>query len=308
MTSMRNYEDDRGEPALRMSLVCYADILGWRSEICEALQEGRGLQHLREIRRMLSEVYNGVREKATAAFQGQPPNFEMKAFTDNIVVAFPTPKVAYDAGERELEFLLSVFAELQAILVSHGFLLRGAIAFGQHYMDEDFAYGDALLEAVKLEESGGPPRIVLARSALDLVKCHIGFWGEHVEITPHYHDLLLDADGHVFLDYLSEAFTIFPDGPILLEMVDMHRAVVERGLSRFKGDKRTMAKYEWMAGYQNFVCQRVVRRYSGRGEEANGWEAAVATEAEKLLDYVIQPAEAFPQPTTLTSEWYQSPS
>ena len=80
--------------------------------------------------------------------------FDMKVFTDNIVVAYPLGDRLRNDGEIELGTILALFAQVQTSLALDGFLLRGAIAYGDHYQDDDVAYGDALLEAVDLDQSG----------------------------------------------------------------------------------------------------------------------------------------------------------
>ena len=114
------------------------------------------MDFLQKVKRSLEVAYEKVREARTLG--GEVPGvFDMKVFTDNIIVAYPLLAPSRDRGEPELFDLLSVFAEVQAGLAADGFLLRGAIAAGQHYQDDDISYGKALLEAVDLDKSGGRP-------------------------------------------------------------------------------------------------------------------------------------------------------
>ena len=51
--------------------------------------------------------------------------FDMKVFTDNIVVAYPLRDPYHDDGEIELGTFLMLFARVQASLAADGFFLRG---------------------------------------------------------------------------------------------------------------------------------------------------------------------------------------
>ena len=144
---------DSKSPSLLLAMVCHADILGFRDMTVRAFQSDEGTEFLRRIKLSLGTVYETMRKAQT--LDGVVPSmFDMKVFTDNIVVAYPLRDPVRDLGEPELGDLLMLFAQMQASLASDGFFLRGAIAAGEHYQDQDIAYGQALLEAVDLDKSG----------------------------------------------------------------------------------------------------------------------------------------------------------
>ena len=143
---------DPESPSLLPALVCYADILGFRSMTDSALKSGEGTEFLGRIKSSLAAAYEKVR--LTRTLDGMVAAiFDMKVFTDNIVVAHPV-RDPNSGGEPELATLLMLFAQVQAGLAADGFFLRGAITAGKHYQDDDIVYGDALLEAVDLDKSG----------------------------------------------------------------------------------------------------------------------------------------------------------
>ena len=141
---------------------------------------------------------------------------------------------------------MDTFAELQVGLSQEGFFLRGGIAFGQHYMDEDIVFGDALLDAVALDQGGGPPRLSLAPSAVTMVRRQLGFYAEP-EWATQSQDLLQDTDGTIFLNYLNQAFFAYPDGGVFFEVIEGHKRSVIKGLEDYKGEPGIRAKYEWAA-------------------------------------------------------------
>ena len=282
---MNPYTRNNNEPYMLPSIVCYADILGYAQQSKNALRLGKGEAFLQHLRSALSKAYARVRQRA-AKFGGEVL-FDVKVFTDNIVVGFPVDEPNRGHAELELTIILNTFGELQIGLAMEGFFLRGGIAYGNHYMDEDIVYGDALLDAVALDQDGGPPRIALAASAIELVRQHLGCYGL-AEWAPHFETLLEDPDGTIFLNYLGEAFAAYPDGGIFFDIIEAHKRVVLDGLTEYRGTPGIRSKFEWAARYHNFVCVEFAGRHP-ISSDPYGDEliAAAATEAQELLNYTI---------------------
>jgi len=280
------YAQESGVPALLPSFVCYADILGFKEQSRAAIESGVGAEFLRHLREVLNEVYKRVRRIADV---GERELFSVKVFTDNVVVGYPTPRWYFDHGESEFGTMLWVFNELQVALAMEGFLVRGGIAFGDHYMDEDIVFGSALLEAVALDKGGGPPRLALAPSAVEQVRHHIGFYG-HARNAPHYSDLLEDPDGVVFLNYLDNAFMAIPDDGIFFDVIEKHRDTIQAGLAKYAGRPSVRSKFEWAARYHNFVCLDFANTHPLRDyeEPSDELEALVEQEAQRLRDFLVE--------------------
>jgi len=133
-------------PQMLPSFVCYADILGYSHLSREAINSGRGNEFLFKLHHALKSAYDRIRERS----KGWQDDcyYAVKVFTDNIVVGYPLRRPGFDYGEPELGDIMSAFNELQVALAMEGFFLRGGIALGELYMDDDIVFGDALLEAV----------------------------------------------------------------------------------------------------------------------------------------------------------------
>ena len=267
------------------SFVCYADILGYSQLSTEAIKGKQGEKFLSKLRKALSKAYDRVRKHANG-LSGDKDFFSLKIFTDNIVVGYPIPNFS-NSGEAELGDIFSIFAEFEVGLAMEGFLLRGGIAFGNHYMDDEIVFGDALIEAVSQDKGGGPPRISLASSAVQMLQRHLGFYSE-TQWAPQYRDTLSDSDGRIFLNYLDEAFLAFPDGGIFFEVIEGHKNTIIAGLEKYKGNPGVRSKYEWAARYHNFVCQEFAEThpvsYSPNADEIL---AVASKEAQRLTDYLI---------------------
>jgi hypothetical protein len=280
------YTQSSGPPKMLKSFVCFADILGYTYQSKEAILAGKGEIFLRRLHKALSVAYARVRERSTRGYRGEAI-YDIKVFTDNIVVGFPIDDFRMNKGEPELGTIMGLFAEFQAGLAMEGFLLRGGIAYGDHYMDENIVFGGALLEAIGLDKGGGPPRISLAPSAVRLVQKHFGFY-YNPNHAPHYENLLEDADGVIFLNYLEHAFFAFPEGGVFFDVIGGHQQSVIKGLEKYRGEPGIRAKYEWAARYHNFVCREFANRHPiPYDPDADEVYALAAEEAQQLFNYLV---------------------
>ena len=225
----------------------------------------------------------------------------MKVFTDDIVVAHPLTSPVWDLGEPEVGSLLMLFAHLQASLAADGFILRGGITAGQHYQDQDIVYGDVLLEAVDLNKSGKPPRLVIGSSVGCLISHHLSWYAPN---SSPYHSLLLEdpSDGRLFVNYLHVAFEHFPDGDIDHELLEAHKQMLSGGLQAYEAEPDVHAKYKWIAAYHNYVCRAFAEEFPVPVlEDADPYEIATIQEAQAALEYLVPlepepPEELLPRP------------
>ena len=291
---------DPKSPSIRPTIVCYADLLGFRAETQRAFRSGIGDDFLQRIKPSLDRAYGIVRRAKTV--YGTLTSFDMKVFTDNIVAAYPLRDQCQDDGERELGTILMLFARVQASLASDGFFLRGAIAYGSHYQDDDLAYGDALLEAVGLDQSGGAPKLVIAPSVEPLIVKQLSSYGIGGG-APHYEELLEDPlDEYLFVNYLGAELGHFPEYPIHRKLLPAHRERVLNGLRDHKSDPHVRWKYEWLAGYHNYVCRRFAELHDLQGDEgADPEQQCHGAEAQRALDYLV-PVEGVQSPRPLDAK------
>lgn len=278
------------------SFVCFADILGFSETSRESIANGTGDQFLGRIRKALNQAYTNIRNEMVD--HKNVADFSLKVFTDNIVIGFPVQDFLNDKGESELGVIFQILSEFQINLAMEGFFVRGGIAYGKHYMDDDIVFGEALIESHELDTKGCPPRIVLSKKVKELVHEHIGFYNVK-ESSPQYYDLLQESDGTYFINYLKEAFAIFPDGDIFFEILDAHKSKIIENLNLLINKPYIRQKYEWLARYHNFICEEVANDFPLSDDPDQPPEYAMASQsAQKALDYLIN-AEAIP-PSRLT--------
>lgn len=282
-TNMNLYPNN--PPTLTLSFVCHVDILGYAQLCQKAIESNTSNVLLNKVRDALNTAYARVRKSAES--WGGNDSFEIKIFTDNIIVGYPITSSNNSFGEAELGHIFDVFSEFQLALAMEGFLVRGGIAFGNHYMDEDIVFGDALIEAVKQDTSGGAPKIALAPSAIKILKHHLSFYRD-IDSSPQSYDLLQDADNSVFIHYLQNAFIAFPDGGVFFDIFVKHKQTLINGLTENKGIPSVKAKYEWAARYHNSVIDTFLQNNPiPTGSNFDEVYAIAISEAQNLIEYKI---------------------
>lgn len=184
--------------------------------------------------------------------------YVLKAFTDNIVLAWP---IRQDA-EIELGTVFSKLSDFQFTMSLEGFFVRGGISIGSAYVDDVVVFGDALSQAFIAENTlARDPRIVLAETAVRAVKVHLGYYASP-RYAPQTSELLCDLDGQWFVNYLNSVLYVADEyGPFYDEFLK-HKAAVELKLSQYKTSPSIFSKYAWVAGYHNFFCDLHPRYFS----------------------------------------------
>lgn len=169
----------------------------------------------------------------------------------------------------------------------------GAITIGQHYQDDDIAYGDVLLEAVGLDKSGKPPRHVIGSSVEPLILKHLSWYGD--SWAPHHEHPLEDpSDGGLFINYLGVAPEHFDEYRMIdYQLLAAHSKMVRRGLQEYESDTSVRQKYTWLAAYHNHVChtfseQLLARSRKGPDPEGIDLEAEAQSVLEHLVPFDVQ--------------------
>lgn len=246
------YHPENGDPELVPSGVLFLDVLGTE----EAAVGTHRVEHLRRLRSALEYARSvaGVDEQILHA---------RALFSDSLIVAFPLTgpvDIEQTIGPAEV-----MAARLQLALINRGFFLRGGLAFGDHYMDADFAFGPGLVEAVRLERSATSPRVVLSPQASAAERAVLErYYGGGAE-APQRQYLLIDSEGTTFVSYLDVLVDTADDADQARWWLARHREVVSEKLSMHAGDSRVQAKYEWVARYHNYVCRERIAAVLGEG-------------------------------------------
>ncbi|MEK6408620.1 MAG: hypothetical protein AABN34_16960 [Acidobacteriota bacterium] len=251
-----------GAAVTRKSVVAFLDVLGFTTQMSQAYENATDADLLRDLRSALTsardkafpDLYPTTTEYPPAyRYREQVEFWQVKAFTDNVIIGVPLSRPGDDA-EGELGSLIQALCWYQLEMATRGFFVRGGIAIGDLYIDEDIVFGDALIEAHKIEnEVARDPRIVLSPTLEPYIGIHFQYYGDPQE-SPHSQIWLEDADGQLFVNYLGITYDENPEEPDLAA-IEAHRGKVMSMLDKHKASPTIWGKYAWVANYHNFICE-----------------------------------------------------
>ncbi len=240
-----------GAPELRLSVVLFADILGYGELLGRAEKsEDHGQAVLNDLDAALTSAHGLL---LGGAVDGDGL-FKANFFTDNVVIGWPIR----DVGEFELGYMMLQAAAFQLEMAMRGYFIRGGLEVGHIYVDEKMVFGPVLAEAHRLETKVAVhPRVVLGKVAYGYLREHVGYYGS-AAASPQNTAVLCESDGELFVNYLlGDDWDDTEDmGPTVRPRLKRHRAQVCQALeeSRFS-NRRVWEKYVWTASYHNFVVR-----------------------------------------------------
>ncbi len=132
----------RVRPKLSRHLVVYLEILGLRKAMLTArtdLVESRRL--LRTYTRSLHVALKAITPDEDE--RTDPLGWKFRIFTDNIVLGIP---VLTEDVEHEFGLATMQIARFQLLLALNGWFVRGGVALGPLYFDDEVVFGPALVE------------------------------------------------------------------------------------------------------------------------------------------------------------------
>lgn len=231
-----------GLPTLKRSFAIYLDALGTKLAMA-SMDDNELRRHLALLR-----LRWFLHDEDRAAYR------RFLSFSDNLIVGSPIDE--RDPGGQGLGMLLSSVQGYQLNLAARNRFMRGAITLGDLYMDDRLVTGQALLDAVDLEENVATyPRVVLSDAcvALALADPDGWYWNQQ---------LLVDADGQVFVNYLPAIADDEIPGEVEAGL-DAHRRAIETNLVKFPTSGRIREKYRWVADYHNYVRREFFPDHNG---------------------------------------------
>lgn len=241
------------EPTLRNSVFVFMDILGYSDLMLQSQKAGTQQAVLRDLHSALSASRRGLEDlnmPAELREFSEKDFFALKAFTDNIVIGWPV----HSDAETEFGSAFMRLAIFQFEMAIRGYFVRGAISVAPAYVDEVAVFGDALTQAYVGESKlARDPRIILTESAVAAAKQHLTYYFPPSR-APHVRDILKDADGQWFLNYLDSVLIAEDEhGPFYTEFLQ-HKSAVEAKLAEHSANPPIWAKYAWVASYHNYFC------------------------------------------------------
>lgn len=170
-------------------IVAYLDILG----ISERMKKSNA-QQLLDMNKLHNLYTFSVDWTRKTAMDGNK-DIIFKIFSDNIIIAKKLPSTPIERKQaiKVLLYCASHFQELAAS-DSVGWLIRGGISIGELFIDDVMVWGEALINAYKLESNIAIyPRVVIDSKIVSTILC----FNEISDFVRR------DFDDVYFLNYLS---------------------------------------------------------------------------------------------------------
>lgn len=161
------------EPKYEQHLTTFVDLLGFsETSFSEPKKTNALLQMLQRLSHLQSEAgIDWLRKKGGSAVVIRPA---ISSFSDNIVISFPISQVS-DYVEDDNDLALSVLLPSLRTTIGYiaaeaftlGYLIRGGIALGGLFHSSGVVFGEALIEAYRVERKVSVnPRIVLSPTVI----------------------------------------------------------------------------------------------------------------------------------------------
>lgn len=148
--------------------IAYVDILGYKDFFC------RYPDQVPCFLKSINDAIQGAKKHVDCGNHSQimksyaDMNVVVKIFSDNILLCLKTSNSQLEII-RLLTFL-AIVAEMQRdFIVKYGLFLRGGVTIGDLSVNEDFVFGQGLIDVVDMESKANYPRIIVSKSMNDFI-------------------------------------------------------------------------------------------------------------------------------------------
>ncbi len=147
----------------KSGFILYFDLLGYKQIV-----KHQSFEEKRSLAKLLDSVLPALSKRMFALelgddFAACKDRIFVRGFSDNFLCLFE----AEATDKKAFESLASISTMVQAEFLKQGYLIRGSISYGEIWVSERIVFGEALSNAVELEESHPEPSILIHP---DLVK------------------------------------------------------------------------------------------------------------------------------------------
>lgn len=216
------------------SLVALLDVLAYRN-------------HLKADRSSGSETFKLKLEAALSVLSSiNETELAYQAISDTIIIAANTSTAIAD--------FLSTIAEVQRAFLRSGLLIRGGIAFEQHFKSGSLTYSHALAVAYELEQRQAIyPRVVVDRGVVEMLRTGSRFAHDDIQRVQD-EGLICVQNGVHFVNFVRG------------NVPQCHRlakAIFEAENADLEGREPELAKHRWLQDYIIAFAEGSVARYMG---------------------------------------------
>lgn len=239
---------ENGQPIHRLSYCAFLDVLGFSARVRASYKDKTANALLRQFHAIFKRRVSQLESDVDGSL------LYFKSFSDNVLLAHP--RFSHDM-EAEFGFILWSISEYQLEMALQGFFIRGGLSVGNLFVDDNSVYGEALIDAHDLESKVAVnPIVVLCNNTMKLVDQHLEYY--RAGSAPQVRDVLVNADGRYFINYLSECILDTDEGKELhASSLRKHKEQIEHALSLYAGQPHVFSKFTWLSAYHNYFCESV---------------------------------------------------
>ena len=214
-------------------LVAYIDMLAGKEKINNDINN----ENLNKVRNLYNNIFKHIKNSKNYDTR----YIDINIFSDNILISSKayneTPKII----KRTIYNFFDLIQEFQYMALSQSILLRGCIDYGNLFIDNNFVWGNSLINAYNIEQKQAiVPRIIFSNSAINFIDYidekfpSISIWNR----IPYCYDI----DENIMINYIVKNN----------ESLSKLEEIINN-----RNDYKIMVKINWIKNYfNNFLRSR----------------------------------------------------
>ena len=178
-------------------IFAFLDILGFGPMVDESRRNPELVSRIARILSRSGEIARSALNAKLTVLRVDLKNYVHRSFSDTSVICCPY------YSHHDFSFVSTWIMMYQYLMWKEWrVFIRGAVVYGDSYLDENIVFGPALIDAYHLESCEKQaiwPRVIIDQSMLDRIT-------EKERTRDFYEFLRQNGDNLVYLDYLRELF------------------------------------------------------------------------------------------------------
>lgn len=218
-------------------MVFYIDLIGTK-EIIHSDKDNEMLNKIQICMKQLIDTIPII--MPSTDIQG----CKIKVFSDNIIIAIPSNFNRTDNNHPVIAInrMHALVGFIQRYFLENNLLSRGAVTYGDFFIDDVFVWGAALIRSYTLENSIALyPRVIVDDNIIKIAESLI--IENHNINNLEMNKIKKDFDGIYFFDYLN-----FPEDPDVRDVINKSMLNIEQKIEN-ETDKRILQKLHWHKKY-----------------------------------------------------------
>ncbi|HAT9741611.1 hypothetical protein G5T09_02160 [Legionella pneumophila serogroup 1] len=240
-------------------IIAFIDILGFK-KLINGAEKNKVIEFLYELRDIDSKFEEELIKCETLSGEMGVTKIhpDISSYSDHILISAPINLDSLQSIITSLAYISYTIIDIQLLALKRNFALRGAIAHGEMFYDDEkkiFA-GQALIEAIENESLVAKyPRIIISKSVKDL------FENKKLDEI-EYNFLIKDFDGIMFLNFLNAKYVSQKFKDSIEAELNLFKDIIQKNIEKSKGCIAILSKWEWLENYYNLSVDRI-NKYSG---------------------------------------------